>query len=325
MKILIIALPTTIEYIVPLLEADGHDVLLLTGANDTIRAQAGPAFAPVELFNGDDDAIAYLGVEITRFAPNMVINMIPWIALPSSSDYTYIGNTTASARLETHKWETRTKAGELGWNLPTLLEECDMNAVAEYDKTVYVKPKDECTSRQIFKLPTNSDSNASELFNEIITNEGYDVEAYVEDTVDYTVEAWCFFTISNGSYSIIRTLGCTGYGDDKLITAPTDWTSAGDFTYVDLTDTQQSAWVTKCEAWLDYAVTLGGNYEGSIGGAIDDDNEVYWFEHNSRSGTYNAGMLPGTAQDWIDGLTTDSTKSINQISAATLRSERGFG
>ena len=66
MKILIIALPTTIEYIVPLLEADGHDVLLLTGANDTIRAQAGPVFAPVELFNGDDDAIAYFNSGIAK-------------------------------------------------------------------------------------------------------------------------------------------------------------------------------------------------------------------------------------------------------------------
>ena len=94
---------------------------------------------------------------------------------------------------------------------------------------------------------------------------------------------------------------------------------------IDLTDSQDAAFRSKCNTWLDYAVTLGGNYEGTLGGAITEDNTVVWFEQNSRPGTYNNGMLPGTIQDWIDGLTTDSAKSINQISAATIRSAKGYG
>ena len=39
----------------------------------------------------------------------------------------------------------------------------------------------------------------------------------------------------------------------------------------------------------------------------------------------NIGMLPGTAMDWLKGLESDSSLSINQISAATIRSERGWG
>ena len=320
MKIILIAYPTTLEYLVPLLEADNHQVLLLTGNTN------------INLSRRNSDNLNYIVDSINTFDPDLVVNAVTHIFLPHSSDYTYIGNTELSSQLETHKWTSRTKASELGWSLPTLLEECKMNTVSDYNRTVYVKPKGPSPTHQIYKLTTDlariknqSNESASTIFNNIMTNEGLsDIDAYVEDSVDYEVEAWCFFTISNGSYSIIRTLGCTGYGDDKLVYTTGDWRQ-GDITLVDLTDAQRAAFITKCEAWLDYAVTLGGNYEGTLGGAITDDNTVYWFEQNSRPGTYNIGMLPGTVQDWIDGLTTDSTKSINQITAATIRSERGFG
>tara|TARA_B110000908_G_scaffold41877_1_gene50869 strand:+ start:1312 stop:2274 length:963 start_codon:yes stop_codon:yes gene_type:complete len=320
MKIILIASPTTFEYLVPLLEADNHDVLLLTG-NPTIKISARGAAV-----------VNYVVDAINTFNPDLVINAVTHIFLPDSSDYTYIGNTDLSAQLETHKWAARTKALELGWLLPTLLEECKMNAVSDYDRTVYVKPKGPSPTHQIYKLTTDLarttydlNQSASTIFNEIMTNEGLsDIDAYVEDSVDYEIEAWCFFTVSNGGYSIIRTLGCIGYGNDKLVNNNGNWRD-GEITLVDLTETQRTAWIAKCEAWLDYAVTLGGNYEGTLGGAITADNSVYWFEQNSRPGTHNIGMLPGSVQDWIDGLTTDSTKSINQISAATIRNEKGFG
>jgi hypothetical protein len=306
MKILLVGMPTTFDYLVTPLTEAGHTVRLIDGTGQDFSLLTNATLAK-----------DYILEQITAFVPDMVVNAITPVVLPVSSDYTYVGNTAASAKLETHKWETRTKAGELGWSLPTVLEECNMNAVSNYDKTVYVKPKGDCQLRQIFKVPASTNNELHNL--EMTADAGY-----VEDSVDYEVEAWCFFTISNGSYSIIRTLGCTGYGDDKLVDSTGDWRQ-GDITLVDLTDAQRAAFITKCEAWLDYAVTLGGNYEGTLGGAITDDNTVYWFEQNSRPGTYNIGMLPGTVQDWIDGLTTDSTKSVNQITAATIRSEKGFG
>ena len=319
-------MPTTFDYLVTPLTTAGHTVRLVDGMSDNKDGvSANGTYTEKLLASGKNFSLLgnatlakdYILAQIAAFVPDMVINAITPVVLPTSSDYTYVGNTAASARLETHKWETRTKAGELGWSLPTVLEECNMNAVSNYDKTVYVKPKGDCQLRQIFKVPAATNNELHNL--EMTADAGY-----VEDSVDYTVEAWCFFTISNGSYSIIRTLGCTGYGDDKLVNATGDWRE-GDITLLDLTDTQRAAFITKCEAWLDYAVTLGGNYEGTLGGAITDDNTVYWFEQNSRPGTYNIGMLPGTVQDWIDGLTTDSTKSVNQITAATIRSEKGFG
>ena len=129
MKILLIAFDQTYNFIVPLLEEEGHEVRLLTECEriPLIHSSKSPT---------------YILEQIDEFEPELVINAIATIShLPSSSDYTYIGNTLGSARIETHKWETRQKAQELGWKLPTVLEECDMNEMSTYDTTTYLKPK----------------------------------------------------------------------------------------------------------------------------------------------------------------------------------------
>ena len=298
MKILILALEGTYESMVPLLENEGHEVRLLSKCNK------------IPLMFGTSEGKAYVSQQITEFTPDTVINAIPSIVLPTSSDYTYLGNTTASARLETHKWETREKAAELGWSLPTVLEQCDMAAMSTYDRTVYLKPKGLNPWNQAWQVPPNT------TYNDQLPS-GF--PAFVEDSVDYEVEAFCFFTISNGSYSITRMLGCSGYGHDKTMTSHTDWrVGKGDLTHFELTEAQNAVWLPKCTAWLDYIVTLGGNYEGSIGGLITSSNEVYWMEQNSRPFNYNNGSIPGTVQDWIDSLTTDASKSVNPNHYITL-------
>lgn len=291
MKILIAALDQTYNFIVPLLEADGHEVRLLTHCEG------------IPLMFGTPEAKAHVSQQITEFEPDLVINAVPSIVLPTSSDYTYLGNNWISAKLETHKWETRKKAAELGWKLPVVLEECDMDTMSTYDRTVYLKPKGLNPWNQAWRIPPNTAYNSD-------FPSGF--PAFVEDSVDYAVEAFCFFTISNGSYSVTRMLGCSGYGHDKTMTSDSDWkVGKGDLTHFELTDAQAAAWLPKCTAWLDYIVTLGGTYEGSIGGLIDSDNEVYWMEQNSRPFTYNNGSIPGSIQDWIDSLTTDPNKSVN--------------
>ena len=98
MKILITALEQTYNFTVPLLEADGHEVRLLTNCEG------------IPLISGTPECKAYVLQQITEFEPDTVINAVPSIVLPESSEYTYLGNTEASSRLETHKWETRQKA-----------------------------------------------------------------------------------------------------------------------------------------------------------------------------------------------------------------------
>ena len=322
MKILLIALSTTLDYLVPLLTSEGHTVRLITGNEEvTLTDNEGNDYQVAAcgyLPRGTSAEINYVTGIIGTFEPDVVVNCITNLFLPASSDYTYLGNTVASANLETQKWATRTKAGELGWLLPTVTESgITSHAAATNSATTYIKPTDNFTAAGTVKVPPNTDMAAQ-------VHNIEDYNCFVELGVDYAVEAWCFFTMRDGEYSIIRTLGCTDYGDEKLINnLGASWRTG--ITLVDLTSDQNTAFVTKCEAWLDYAKTLGGSYEGTIGGAITDANEVYWFEQNSRPGTENIGMLPGTATNWLEGLTTDSTKSVNQIAAATIRSEKGFG
>ena len=291
MKILIFALENTYEPMVPLLEEEGHEVRLLSKCNK------------IPLLLGTSEGKAYVSQQITEFAPDLVINAVPSIVLPTSSDYTYLGNTTASARLETHKWETREKAAELGWSVPTLLAECDMDTMSTYDKTVYLKPKGLNPWNQVWKIAPGTNYNA-----EFPSG----IPAYVEESIeDYAVEAFCFFTISNGSYSITRIMGCTGFEGFGKTMEDGAYPFHESQTYLELTEAQRNAFLPKCTAWLDYIVTLGGNYEGAIEGLINASNDVYWLEQNSRPFTYNNGSIPGTIQDWIDSLTTDPSKSVN--------------
>lgn len=287
MKVLLIALENTLDYTVPLLEADGHNVRLLTHCRGIPLMLALP------------ECKAYVLEQIADFVPDLVINAITTIVLPTSSDYTYLGNNWVSARLETHKWETREKAASLGWNLPTVLEECTLSTHSSHPSTTYLKAKGRNILNGAVQIPANT------VYNSFPTG----VPAYVEAALDYAVGAGCIFTISNGSYNITEIIGHSPStaGNEKSIESDGDWTNC--YPAVDLTASESAAFLAKCEAWLDYVVTLGGNYSGNLNGAITASNEVFWFEQNSRPYQYGESFSSGTIQDWIDGLSTDPTKS----------------
>jgi hypothetical protein len=288
LKVLLIALENTLDYTVPLLEADGHNVRLLTHCRGIPLMLALP------------ECKAYVLEQIADFAPDLVINSVTPIVLPTSSDYTYLGNNWVSARLETHKWETREKAASLGWSVPTVLEECTMDTMSPHSGITYLKAKGRNILNGAVQVPVNT------VYNDAFPK---GVPAYVEADLDYAVGAYCMFTIANGSYHITRIIGFSPNtaGNEKSIESDGDWT--GSYTVVELTSSASAAFLAKCTAWLDYVVTLGGNYSGDIGGGITASNEVFWFEQNSRPSQYAESFTSGTIQDWIDGLSTDPTKS----------------
>ena len=288
MKILIAALDQTYNFVVTLLENDGHTVRLLTHCEG------------IPLMFGTPEAKAHVSQQITEFEPDLVINAIPSIVLPTSSDYTYLGNNWISAKLETHKWETRKKAAELGWKLPVVLEECNLDTMSPQSGKTYLKPKGKSSLGSAIQVPANITHNDLLPAN---------IPAFVEQDLEYDYAADCMFTVANGSYHISRIIGYSseGAGDEKLIEAGPDWT--GLYTLVTLPTAAEDAFIVKCRAWLDYVVTLGGNYSGNLGGGITSSNEIYWFEHNSRPPNYCTSFREGTVQDWLDGLTTDPTKT----------------
>lgn len=289
MRILLIALETTYNYLVPLLENEGHTVKLMTQSSDEVFLYTGTQ--PERLFVLD---------QISKFNPDLVVNALTMLILHPSDNYTYIGNTEESAFLETEKWDTRNQAQGLGWVLPPVLEECNMNAMSAQNRDVYLKAKNRNVFNQGFKVPANSTLNTTMP----------SIAAYVEDLVNFEWQMMTQFTISQGSYSIRKIVGCTAgssAGGDKLIESNGNWKDY--YTLFDLTEEQDALVRPKCEAWLAYAVTRGGNYEGFLEAGITADNTVYWLEQNSRPATNTLGFVSGTAQDWIEGLTIDPSRT----------------
>lgn len=224
---------------------------------------------------------------------DLVINNSPWLTTPSNG----IGNTPASARLETHKWETRAKAKELGFILPEVLEECNINAVStNYTETVFLKPKqDEMAC--VYKIDPSRDDIAWH------NSQLRSVPGYVEKDINHDVEGNCFFTMREGSYKIQKVLGYTGTGEDKRLSKTFPTTN---FTFTPLTSEQESVFLPLCTAWLDYAKTLGGTYQGEICAGIKG-TDVYWFEQNSRRGMHIPFV--GNSNNWLESLKTDLSKA----------------
>lgn len=289
MRILLIALETTYNYLVPLLENEGHTVKLMTQSSDEVF-----------LYTGTQQERLFVLDQISKFNPDLVVNALTMLILHPSDNYTYIGNTEESAFLETEKWDTRNQAQGLGWVLPPVLEECNMNAMSTQNRDVYLKAKNRNVFNQGFKVPANSTLNTTMP----------SIAAYVEDLVNFEWQIMAQFTISQGSYSIRKIVGCTAgssAGGDKLIESNGNWKDY--YTLFDLTEEQDALVRPKCEAWLAYAVTRGGNYEGFLEAGITADNTVYWLEQNSRPATNTLGFVSGTAQDWIEGLTIDPSRT----------------
>lgn len=289
MRILLIALETTYNHLVPLLENEGHTVKLMTQSSEKMF-----------LYTGTQQERLFVLDEISKFNPDLVVNALTMLILHPSSDYTYIGNTEESAFLETRKWDSRNHAKRLGWTLPPLLEECRLNTMSTYDRDVYLKGKNSNVFNQGFKIPANSTLNHTLPDN----------TAYVEDNVNFEWQIMCQFTISQGTYSIRKIVGCTAgssAGGDKMLESDGDWKNY--YTLFDLTEEQDALVRSKCEDWLDFAVTQGGSYEGFLEAGITADDTVYWLEQNCRPATNTIGFVSGTAQDWIEGLTIDPSRT----------------
>lgn len=299
MRILLIGLPTSYCYIVPTLESEGHDVLYYDGMADYLY-----------LTSGSQEVHAKVETLIEEFQPTHIINGVPKLVIPEG-DYMCLGNTAESARFETDKGYARSQALDLGWKLPPLLADCLNTEINELpNQTLYVKPKNDTTDRTTFKIPAGTPRS------DVVSLSPYEV--LVEASQAYDVEVWAYFTIADGQFSINRTIGVTGYGNDKLIGSAGDWR---DFTAVDLTEEQDTKYRELCSSILSVLATKGGNFEGNVGGCIDSDLDCYFFEINCRPETHNTNTLPSTATNWVQSLIDSPSLADGHITAAQLQAK----
>lgn len=288
MKIVIISISNTYESLVPVLEEAGHTINLLTDKT-----------APVYIDENTSFTQNYIQGVIDEFEPDLVVNGMPTLTLSDSTNYTYFANTEESANLEINKWNARTKAGELGWLLPPVIEECKYNEVTTKDKTTFVKPKN--AWQRSFKILRDENPLETVYFRR-------QDDCYVEQQIEYEVAGICHFTISNGEYKIWKVSGSNTTGEQKRLKGNVDWRLKCE--EVPLTELQKHEFTKLCKKWLDYALTLGGTYHGELMGGITAYNQgIYWFEQNSRLSTF--GRYTGTADAWIKSLTETPRHAVN--------------
>lgn len=286
MRLIIFSTEGVYNELVIQLQSAGHEVELVTPSS------------LISLFLGLDDAHEYARRRIAEFQPTHVLNNIPSLSLASSTtEYEYIGNSIESAHLETHRWETRQKAQELGFLLPYVLEECPMDGLTKtYSEDVYLKPKGWDYYHRSWKIPANTEHT---------THNGYlagnSAPGFIERHVAHDIEALCQFTVSNNSYKIQYMRGYIGGGNEKICGID-EATWQENTRYENLSTDILNSWETQCTRWLDYIATLGGNYQGAIGAGVTDDG-FYWYEQNSRRGT--GVKFVGDWETWWESLTTD--------------------
>jgi hypothetical protein len=292
LRILLFALTETYESLVPALEEKGHIVKL-------INQHAGG----INIYYGGPKAISWAEEEIKRFKPDIVVSNMAGLTLPPSDDYTYFGNTSESSRLELYKWETRQKAWEYGFELPEVVLECNLNEMQRFPYTTYLKSKYHDMWCQAWKVLPDADLDYQNM---IFSEEGAS-PAYVEKEVDFEVEGYCQYRICNGTYTITSIKGIHGdVSGYKIMGAETDWRNLTCLR--DLTPEQEEVYREKCEDWLEYAASLGGNYEGNVSGCITSDLKVYWFEHNGRHSMYSDFV--GDADSWLESFTKNTDENF---------------
>lgn len=270
--VLIFSLETSVIGLVEALEREGHKVKVIS------NNWAG-------IFPVDEI--------IKEHNPSIIYNNMPAIKVPYG-DYKYIGPSQGAARLELCKWETRWKAEKIGFKLPAVLEECKMNTKSVFKDTVYLKPKFQESTHCAWKILPGYDIHSIGLS---------PTPAYIEEDIKPDMSAKCRFTICNGKYQIEHISGNTYNGEDKFPdTMMEKWPEIG--VWVSLPNEKFSY---LCQKWLDYAVTLGGNYSGEIEAGVKGD-DIYWYEQNCRRITH--GRFIGSGQAWLDSLTVDPSKAL---------------
>lgn len=298
MKIMLFALTDTYESLIPKLEEKGYEYKLFN--QYSLKGQ--------NLYMAAPKSIEWVNNEIRKFSPDLIINNMPGLSLPKSHNYTYFGNNEESANLELHKWETRKKAESHGFILPEVLAECHFHDMPPFPHTVYLKSKGRDIFCQSWKVPAGTNmENMRNMF--VAMCDGHTYPAYVESPVKFDVEGYCQFRVSNNSYTITEMKGSHGILDDyKSVENCIDQDWRKNSWMQDLSPDHYKVFREKCESWLGYVSTLGGNYEGNIGAAIDENLNVYWFEQNSRHMTFTT--FKGDVDSWIESFTTNTDENF---------------
>ena len=260
--------------------------------------------------------------KITSLNIDTVILGIPWLhwlrgVMPEG--VTFLAATEDAFKLETDKFATRTAVSNLGLNVLDVVGQGKTDAfdLSGYSvRPVIVKPKNSFAGTHV--IYENQDAAAIAHFEGFTESQHYDY--YLEKFLpNMKLEAEVHFIIANDKWAIYYTGEMQNETDRRTFIknkATSAWIS--DVVLKKLSSDINTKVLAAAKTFLDWAVTKGGNYCGSINFGVDNSDELYWIECNARADAYNCLPCNVSGSDYLAALTTDPDKYVTDISQWTF-------
>lgn len=249
--------------------------------------------------------------QITKLQIDVVINGVPWVSwvrdiLPAGVKY--LGGTKEACEVETNKFDTRKAVAELGLNVAPLVGEgrtTDLDLSVYTKRPVVVKAKNSFNPALI--IGEGQDEEMVMICNRMTATDHYDY--FLEEFLpNIKIEVEVQFMIAGGKWAVTYIGGMGGESDRRCITMDSDCGWMPYIKVLDLTPDVEAAVMEFATTFLDWLALKGGNYHGSLDVVVDENNEVYWIECNTRHDAYNCLPCEVSGDVYLDALTNDPNK-----------------
>jgi hypothetical protein len=235
-----------------------------------------------------------------------------WLRDKMPDGVTYLGATQAAAEVEINKFATRTAVAGLGINVIPVVAEgntANIDFTSFTERPAVIKAKDTNNSARI--LQDGQDTIAENHYKDLSVSEHYDY--YIEKFLpNMKLEAEVYFCMAGDSWSIYYAGELRGETERRDFEGNTaaDGTWTTTCTLHKLSADLDAKVRASAGTILNWLVTKGGNYTGSINFAIDTNDDVYWVESNTREDAFSCSPLYFSGDVYLEALTTDPSKYV---------------
>jgi len=234
-----------------------------------------------------------------------------WLRNKMPEGVTYLGATQEVAEVEINKFATRNAVADLGIKVIPIVSEgntANIDLTTFTERPVVIKAKDTINSARVLK--EEQDTIAENYYKNLASNKHYDY--YIEKFLpNMQLEVEVYFCIADGKWSIYYTGELRGETErrDFLKNSPAStWTTT--CTLHKVPDNLNAVVRTNAETFLNWLAPKGGNYTGSVNFAIDNNNDVYWVETNTREDAYSCSPLYFSGDVYLEAITSSPEKYV---------------
>tara|TARA_S200002703_G_scaffold44458_1_gene38881 strand:- start:4965 stop:6143 length:1179 start_codon:yes stop_codon:yes gene_type:complete len=234
-----------------------------------------------------------------------------WLRDKMPEGVTYLGATQLAAEAEINKFTTRNAIADLGIKVIPIVAEgntANIDFTSFTERPVVIKAKDTTNSARV--LQVGQDTIAENYYKDLSVNEHYDY--YIEQFLpNMKLEVEVYFCIANGKWSIYYSGELRGETErrDFISNAPDGaWTTT--CTLHKIPDNLSAVVTANAKTFLNWLAPQGGNYTGSVNFAIDNNDDVYWVETNTREDAFSCLPLYFSGDVYLEAITSNPQKYI---------------